>query len=125
MEFINLEGHTYFISNILPNIPERLYGFNSDGKETRKVEGYSKDGFPIISSFYGNEFTPKFIALIKLTLNSINNENLRTHITTSDMEWIENLKSNYNDNHSIIKQVFFFQVDNDIKVLDKTPVEVK
>lgn len=125
MEFINLEGHTYFIMNILPNIPERLYGFSSDGKETRKVEGYSKDGFPIISSFYGNEFTPKFIALIKLTLTSLSDENLKSYITNYDKKCIENIKSNYNENRTVITQVHFFQVDNDIKILDNMPIEIK
>lgn len=125
MEFINAVGHKYFINNILPHFPDRLYGFTSDDKETIKVEGYANDGFPIISSFYGNEFTPKFIALIKLTLNAIKDENLRSHITITDKEWVENIKNNYNNNRSIITQVFFFQVDDDMKVLDKTPVEVK
>ncbi len=125
MEFINAVGHTYFINNILPHFHERLYGFNFDAEESIRVEGYTNDGYPMISSFYGNEFIPKFIALIKLTLEIINDKKLRNHITTSDKEWIKNIKNNYNDNHSIITQVYFFQVDDDIKVLDKTPIEVK
>lgn len=102
MEFINAVAHKYFINNILPHFPSRLYGFNFDDKESIKIENYTSEGFPKISSSYGNELTPKFTSLIKLTLKTINSENYRNHITTSDKEWIANIKNNYNDNHTII-----------------------
>lgn len=124
IDFLNRDGTIYWTNNVLPFIKQRIYGFEVDGEEKIKFECYSDDGFPIISSFYDNDLTPKFIALVKLTLTQIVDMKLWEHVSESDIQSVKKIKDFYKDSQSTVTQILFMQVDNDIQILDKTHLEV-
>ena len=123
MDILNNTSNIHWVNNILPNISNRLFGFVQDPIEIIKFEGYSIDGFPIIASFYGNNDTPKFVALIKLTLNSIPIEGLNAYVTKNDIQSTENIKGKYSS-IPIPKQVVIYKVDKDFQIVDQTHINI-
>lgn len=119
MDLLDNTSNIHWVNNIRPYLKHRLFGFPQDGDEKINFEGYSNEGFPVITSFYDKDFDkPKFVALIKLTLNSLAEIDLNEYVTKTDVQDIETIKSKYSS-LPIPKQVVFYQLDADYQIIDQ------
>ena len=120
---VTLQHNIHWVNNILPHLPNRLFGFEQDPKEIINFEGYALDGFPIIASFYGNAEVPRFIALIKLKSSLIPNNDLSNYATKNDIQGIQRIKDKYST-LPIPKQVVVYRVDKDFQMIDQAHINI-